>query len=515
MKVNIVWFRRDLRLLDNEIVSTACANGNSTIFVFCIDPWFFNQKEIGWKRVHFLFESLVDLDLRLQKLGSRLVVLEGNTVDNLELLAKHLDSQQLEPELYFNLDIQTEYGLERDKAIEEFWSDNNWIVNVGKSSFLVRGDEKLDFTNWGKGYYDYQNTEIWNKPELINSFDISILDGTINTTQAKELLERFNKRKQPKSELFNGGETQAHKVLESFLETRSVGYHWKLSRPWLSQIGSVSQLSPHITFGTITTRVVHQRSAEKRKSTNPKHAFSLKAFEERLRWREHFLNKLLKDPSIKWKNHYPEYDEVYNADELTGDKLEYFNKWKKGETGFALIDASMRQLNTQGFMNFRMRAMNATFLTINCGVSWHFGAEYFMTQLVDGDISINHWQWQMQAGITNPFSDTFRIYNPTTNIIEKDPDLKYIHYWCPEYKLCKTPDEVIDVSKPMLDFALTRKINGKIISDLRQKVRLRLSVEYGIELPQKKPRKKVIEEKAATKKVDKSLTEDLFGEGNS
>ena len=511
MKVNIVWFRRDLRLLDNEIVARACANQNPTMFVFCVDPWFFSQKEIGWKRVHFLFESLVDLDLQLQKLGSSLVILEGNTVDNLQSLAKFLESRSLQPELFFNLDVQTQYGLERDELIKEFWSGNNWKANVGKSSFLVGGDEKLDFNNWGKGYYNYQNSDIWAKPERINSFDFLDLISKIKTTRAQDLLARFNNQNQPKSELFSGGESQAHKVLESFLETRSIGYHWKLSRPWLSQLGAVSQLSPHITFGTISTRVVHQRSSAKRKSTNPKHAFSLKAFEERLRWREHFLNKLLSDPSIKWKNHYPEYDEVYNTGELTGDKLKYFENWKNGNTGFPLIDAAMRQLNSQGTMNFRMRAMNATFLTINCGVSWHFGAEYFMTQLVDGDIAINHWQWQMQAGITNPFSDTFRIYNPDTNIIQKDPDLQYIHYWCPEYRDFKIPAEVIDATKPILNFALTRKINGKIISDLRQKVRSRLSVEYGIKLPEKKSKTRSTKTKTSVKDIVQNFSQDLFG----
>ncbi len=514
MKVNIVWFRRDLRLLDNEIVAAACANCNPTIFVFCIDPWFFNQKEIGWKRVHFLFESLVDLDNELQKLGSSLVILEGNTVESLQSLANYLQSQNLEPELYFNLDIQTEYGLQRDSVIQNFWTKNKWKVYQGKPSFLVSKEEKLDFSNWGKGYYNYQNSRIWSKPQRINAFDTSTLDSSIKITKPEDLLARFNSKKQPKSKLFSGGESEAHKVLGSFLETRSVGYHWKLSQPWLSQIGAVSQLSPHITFGTISTRVIYQESMEKRKLTNPKHAFSLKAFEERLRWREHFLNKLLKDPSIKWKNHYPEYNEVYKTDDLVGKELEYFSNWKRGETGFPLIDASMRQLNTQGSMNFRMRAMNATFLTINCGVSWHFGAEYFMTQLVDGDIAINHWQWQMQAGITNPFSDTFRIYNPTTNIKEKDLDLQYIHYWCPEYRLCKTPEEVIDISKPILDFALTRRTNGKIISNLRQKVRLRLFAEYGIELPTRNPKKKSTKSKIKIKKTDVELTEDLFGEGN-
>ncbi|MDJ0592997.1 MAG: FAD-binding domain-containing protein [Pleurocapsa sp. MO_226.B13] len=87
--------------------------------------------------------------------------------------------------------------------------------------------------------------------------------------------------------------------------------------------------------------------------------------------------------------------------------LELFEAWYEGRTGYPMVDASMRQLNSMGWMNFRMRAMCVTFLCINCGVSWHHGARYFMSKLVDGNIAINHWQWQAQAGVTNPREKTW------------------------------------------------------------------------------------------------------------
>ncbi|MEH2157170.1 FAD-binding domain-containing protein [Nostoc sp.] len=165
-----------------------------------------------------------------------------------------------------------------------------------------------------------------------------------------------------------------------------------------------------------------------------------------------------------------------------------FHAWQEGMTGFPLLDASMRQLKTMGWMNFRMRAMCATFLTINCGISWHHGARHYMNYLVDGDLAIDNWQWQMQAGVTNPLSDTFRIYNPNKNIQEKDPDLKFIYYWVSELKGYSLPEIIqgkyIGISsypETILDWAKTRKINGKIISDLRKKVRERLTLQGGIE----------------------------------
>jgi deoxyribodipyrimidine photo-lyase len=151
----------------------------------------------------------------------------------------------------------------------------------------------------------------------------------------------------------------------------------------------------------------------------------------------------------------------------------------------------MRQLKTMGWMNFRTRAMCATFLTINCGISWHHGAQHYMNCLVDGDLAIDHWQWQMQAGITNPLSDTFRIYNPNKNIEDRDADLRFIHHWLPELRSYKLPDILAGTHlgksqypAPILDWGQTRKINGKKVSDLRKQVRARLLTEGGEEYQQ-------------------------------
>ena len=181
------------------------------------------------------------------------------------------------------------------------------------------------------------------------------------------------------------------------------------------------------------------------------------------------------------RNHYPEFDEYYNLSPLTEQKQELLAAWIEGETGFPLVDASMRQLKTMGWMNFRTRAMCATFLCINCGISWHHGGKHYMQYLVDGDLAIDHWQWQMQAGITNPLSDTFRIYNPNKNIEDRDEDLQFIYHWIGELHGYSLPEILKGAylgespyPAPVLDWAQTRKINGKIISDLRKKVKQRL-----------------------------------------
>ena len=160
----------------------------------------------------------------------------------------------------------------------------------------------------------------------------------------------------------------------------------------------------------------------------------------------------------------------------------------------------MRQLKTMGWMNFRMRAMCATFLCINCGISWQHGAGHYTQQLVDTDLAINNWQWQMQAGVTNPLSGTFRIYNPNKNLEEKDGDLKFIYYWVEElrgYNLSEILNGAYlnesPYPEPILDWAQTRKTNGKIISDLRKRVKERLVAEQGVELKQAVIAKKTVD----------------------
>lgn len=132
--------------------------------------------------------------------------------------------------------------------------------------------------------------------------------------------------------------------------------------------------------------------------------------------------------------------------------------------------------------------MCATFLTINCGVSWHHGARHYMNYLVDGDLAIDNWQWQMQAGITNPLSDTFRIYNPNKNIEDRDSDLRFLYHWIPELRGYSLPEILQGVytgeshyPAPVLDWSLTRKVNGKVVSDLRKKVKERLIAQGGDE----------------------------------
>ncbi|MCS6782441.1 MAG: FAD-binding domain-containing protein [Gloeomargarita sp. SKYBB_i_bin120] len=477
--INLVWFRRDLRLRDNEIVW----RGSQGIMLpfFIIDPWFYQQPEISAHRVQFLLESLADLDQQLQKRGSQLYVFHGHSFYIIQQLTRELLAQNYVPHLFFSRDIQVTYGLERDQAVTQFYRENNLRVTECTNFFLDpngRGDD------WLEKYYDYQNQPLYPTPERLETPPLTFKTPQITLA---DVPQTFNLNCAP-NPWFKGGESQAQATLTSFLEYRFQGYHWKLSRPWLAQQGSTSHLSPHLTFGTISSRQVYQAVQQKRCAYPDHHraVLSLRAFRDRLRWRDSASQRLYDNPHLVHQNLYPEFDDYYTDEPLPPEKRELFWRWQQGLTGFPLVDASMRQLRHMGWMNFRMRAMCATFLTINCGISWHHGARHYMQFLIDGDLAIDHWQWQSQAGITNPLSPSFRIYNPERNARERDENWQFIHYWVPELRAIRPEDwgkvTVANYPPPMLDWSETRQQNGLIIQQIRERIRQRLHSEGGLEL---------------------------------
>ena len=483
--INILWFRRDLRLSDNEIVAKATADAQAALPCFIIDPWFYQQPDVGKCRVRFLFEALENLDYNLRALGSQLYLFEGNSVALMQALTSELLQQGYRPQLYFNRDVQVVYGIRRDHEIVNYYHQLKLECHLGLNNFLQVDTERRE--QWYEEYYAYQRQPQHPVPQKINTPQLSLNLLQLTFEQLKHKYRAFWETEKV---YFAGGETNALATLNSFLNHRYQGYHWKLSRPWLAQQGATSHLSPHLTFGTISSRTVYQRTkARTAEFVNlPKAEFSLKAFRDRLRWRDSFSQRLYFHPEIAEQNRYPEFDQLYRTEILEGQKQDLLAVWQEGETGFPLVDASMRQLKTTGWMNFRMRAMCATFLTINCGISWHHGAKHYMNCLVDGDLAIDNWQWQMQAGITNPLSETFRIYNPNKNIQDKDPELHFINYWVPELRgyslseiLAGKYSSESPYPLPILDWAQTRKENGKVVSDIRKQVKHRLQQEQGEE----------------------------------
>jgi deoxyribodipyrimidine photo-lyase len=272
--MNILWFRRDLRLSDNEIVTLAAAEQAEVLPCFIIDPWFYQQSNVGKARVKFLFESLENLNSNLKQRGSQLYLFEGKTVDLLQSLTRELLQQGHRPKLFFNRDVQVEYGIARDRTVLDFYRQLNLECHLGLSSFL-QTEDRTD--SWDEEYYTYQRQPLHQAPTQINTPQLSL---NLPQLTFEELKQKYSQFWTADSGYFNGAESSAIATLDSFLSSRFHGYHWKLSRPWLAQKGATSHLSPHIAFGTISTRTIYQRTKARAAelSNQPKAEFSLKAF---------------------------------------------------------------------------------------------------------------------------------------------------------------------------------------------------------------------------------------------
>lgn len=169
--MHLLWFRRDLRSIDNEIVTLATANNTPVLPFFIIDPWFYTWADIGKSRVRFLFESLEDLDRNLQDLGSHLTLFEGDSTLIIQNLTKQLIQQGDRPKLFFNRDVQVEYGISRDKTIVDFYRSLNLDCHLGLNNFLQSIERREE---WFNEYYTYQRQPQYRPPLAVNTPSISV-----------------------------------------------------------------------------------------------------------------------------------------------------------------------------------------------------------------------------------------------------------------------------------------------------------------------------------------------------
>jgi deoxyribodipyrimidine photo-lyase len=508
--LKLICFRRDFRLSDNELIWKACKD-ESPIFPFYIfDSWHLNHPEFSQGRMNFILESLSELINSFQKLNCDFQLYQGNSLDIIKTLIQSLQSKGQQVELYISHDIQYEYDKNLAIKINALGIDLNFKINWCFNDFLLMDESQMG--SWREKYYEYQNSPIHPPPTklITSSKDLLGNKGELNQYRIHLLPSTFT---QSKSSMFEGGENKAIAKLNEFLNSNYQGYHWKLSRPWLAQQGHTSHLSPHLAQGCISSRMIYQTVRELRgalKSTksdvvsnsslaegekvepvtgSEKLRFSLSAFQDRLRWRDSFRQKFFFHPEWTIQNRHHEFNAIYDNSPLSTSQIILYEAWKQGRTGFPLIDASMRQLLNNGWINFRMRAMCATFLTINLGISWHYGALHFMNYLIDGDAAIDHWQWQMQAGVTNPMSTGFRIYNPDKNRIERDPKFFYVRHWINELKNATDFEitsnlfdrKAINYPEKIIDWQQTKDIYGTRVSRTRASIRERLKTSNNSE----------------------------------
>lgn len=403
-KISVCWLRRDLRLYDHAALYHALKSPFPVMVVFVFDRNILDKlSNPGDRRVTFIHEQLKKINRKLQEKGSALVVFNSTP----KMAFSELLSEYEIQDVFVNHDYEP-YAISRDEQIKKLLEEK------------------------GVGFHSFKDQVIFEKEEILKP------DGTpytVFTPYSKKWKDKFfrmsmpgyssedalnNFLKLPKREIHLLSEIGFERVDFKFSppdisEELLKEYHNKRDLP---AVEGTSHLGVHLRFGTLSIREVALKAAE----------FS-ETFLNELIWREFFMMILYNFPQVEQNNFRRKYDRLQWR-----NNEEEFELWCRGETGYPMVDAGMRQLNETGWMHNRVRMITAGFLTKHLLIDWRWGEAYFAEKLLDYELASNNGNWQWAAGTGCDSAPYFRIFNPETQLKKFDPKLEYVNTWIKEYK---------------------------------------------------------------------------------
>ena len=414
-KLNIFWFRRDLRLEDNVGFTEALKAEDPVLPIFIFDSEILEKLPADDARVTFIFEELQKMRKQIQDAhGSSIAMYHGNPLKIFQELTEQYNIQKV----FTNRDYEP-YAKSRDLEVEELLNKNNVEFKTFKDQVIFEKDEVVKKD--GDPYVVYTPyMKIW-----MEKFSQSHLEDHETTKYFSNLIQHSRLPNLSLSDL--GFETSKIKVPD-FEVSEALIDQYQRTRNFPGK-DSTSRIGPHLRFGTVSIRRVMEMAYSRSNNT----------FMKELIWREFFMQILYHFPYTVTEAFKKKYDRINWR-----NNQEEFELWKQGKTGYPLVDAGMRQLNTTGFMHNRVRMLVASFLCKHLLIDWRWGEAYFAEKLLDYEMSSNIGNWQWAAGSGVDAAPYFRIFNPTTQIEKFDKDRKYIKKWVKEYGTAHYPKEMVD-----------------------------------------------------------------------
>ncbi|MFK7996588.1 MAG: FAD-binding domain-containing protein [Granulosicoccus sp.] len=489
------WIKRDFRLDDNDALVAAIEQCKYVTALFIIEPSLCKAEETSMFHFNAWQQAACHLSESLELRGGRLHVFCGESVDVLESIRATTGFDAL----FSHEETGSNVTFLRDKAVQR-WADSKSIHwhqahQNGVIRALTNRDERQPVIR-----ARLMQTQPRPAPVRIDSWHPGTSGNSVESIAQNHWPTFESVSGRPHDHRILPGETQtvneacAAEVLHDFLNNRGIAYSGGISSP-NTAFEAGSRLSAHLAWGTISLRRVFHATWERDRELVSSSALqvrqwrkSLKAFQSRLHWHDHFIQRLESAPSMEFKALNPAYREV-----SYGDNQQLLDAWQTGQTGLPLVDACMRCLAATGFLNFRMRAMVVSTGCFGLAQSWKSLHYPLARMFLDYEPGIHFSQIQMQAGIVG--INTLRVYSPHKQLLDQDPEAKFVKRWIPELREFDATDiaqynqrSLGDYVEPISDiFSNTRVIRDQVYAIRKSRegceASAQILVKHGSRLP--------------------------------
>ncbi|MGY2895335.1 uracil-DNA glycosylase [Deinococcus sp. UYEF24] len=430
LPVQLVWFKKDLRVQDHAPLAAAAGRG-PVLPLYVYESEQLTHPEFGGHHLSYLNDCLHSLDTGLRVLGTPLVVRTGEVCAVLEELHSRLNIGAL----WAHQETGNAVSFARDRRVRAWARARGLPFHELVQNGVIRGIGARNGSSardgWADAWEERFAAPLAPTPTGLHGTELS--PGSLQTHSALGV--------EPNTRIIPvGGMDEAQAVLDSFLTRRGVNYMREMSSP-LSAERSCSRLSAPLAYGTVSLKQVVQATRRRLAATtgdpqaDPRWTRSLRSFESRLHWHCHFMQRLETEPSMEFTGLNRALDDMREG----GWNQDWYDRWAAGQTGYPLIDACMRSLEATGWLNFRMRAMVVSFATQHLWLHWRQPGVFLARQWLDNEPGIHWAQMQMQSASVG--INAVRIYSPTKQAREQDPQGAFIRRWLPELR--DVPQEFI------------------------------------------------------------------------
>jgi deoxyribodipyrimidine photo-lyase len=414
--ISICWLRRDLRLQDNAALYHALKSPEPLLLLFIFDTEILSKlSNKADARVTFIYNTIKELQEELASMGSTMLIKTGSPID---IWRDEILKEYEVKSVFLNEDYEP-YARKRDTATANLLAEQNIPVHSFKDQVLFSKNEILKsdgkpytvYSPYFKQWFAKLESDFYVKPYETEKFYNNLLK--IAALPFPSLAEI-------------GFEYSYLPIPDKHFESKLAAYETRRDYPYDD---ATSRIGVHLRFGTISIRQAARV------------AISLKAYKwlSELAWRDFYMMILWHFPQTQTRAFKPAYDNI----KWRNNEAE-FEAWCRGETGYPIVDAGMRQMNEIGYMHNRVRMITASFLTKHLLIDWRWGEAYFAEKLLDYDLASNVGGWQWACGSGNDAAPYFRVFNPELQAKTYDPENKYIYQWAPEYKQEKHVQPIVE-----------------------------------------------------------------------